>query len=374
MRAFDAVAFRKDLHAHPELGAETPRTAAKVAEALEAAGLAVTRGVGGHGVVASLGAGPAETALLLRADMDALPIQETTGLAHASTVPGRCHACGHDGHTAMLVAAGARLAADPPERRVHLMFQPDEESGQGAAAMIADGLLTRFPAAAAFALHGMPGLEHGHLATAPGAFCAFEENFEITLRGRGGHASMPERLADPLVAGAELVGALQSIVSRVSDPRDHAVVSVTNFETDGARNVVPSTVRVTGDCRGFEDRVAERIGAAMRRIAGGVAAAHGIAAEVALSRSFAPLSNDAGAVAAAMRAASVAGSPASDDAPRCGFSEDFAAVLAHVPGALLLLGQGDEGRHGRPLHDPGYEFDDALIAKGTAFWEALARR
>ena len=372
---FDAVAFRRHLHSHPEVGADTPRTAAAVAGVLEAAGLEVARGVGGHGVVASLGAGPPEDAVLLRADMDALPIAEETGLPHASTVPGRHHGCGHDGHATMLVAAGLALAADPPPRRVHLMFQPDEETGAGAAAMLADGLLERFPVAAAFGLHNAPHLPLGHVGIAPGPFFAFEENFEIVLRGRGGHAAMPERLADPLVAGAALVGALQTIVSRAVPPARYAVVSVTGFETDGARNVVPSTVRLTGDFRGYDDGTAALVEARMRALAEGIAAAHGVAAGIAVSRSFEPLRNDPAMTGALVRAAEAAGLVVDAAHPRIGGSEDFAAVLARVPGAMAMIGQdpGDAPRHALPLHNPGYDFADALLPLGAALWQALAR-
>ena len=370
---FDATAFRRDLHKHPELAGDVPRTAAKVADVLEQAGLRVTRGVGGHGVVASVGSGPAETALLFRADMDALPIQEQNTFAHASEQSGRHHGCGHDGHTTMLIAAGLRLAANPPDRQVHLMFQPDEENGNGATAMLNDGLLERFPAAQAFALHVMPGLAHGTIATAAGPFCAFEENFEIALKGQGGHASMPDRLADPLVAGAALVGALQTIVSRHCDPRAHAVVSVTNFETDGARNVVPSTVHITGDFRGYSDAIATCIRDAMHTITKGIAAAHGVNSTLSVSRSFSPLTNASVPVQNACSAAQATNIPIQSNHPSCGFSEDFAAILDRVPGAFLLIGQGDEGAHGRPLHDPGFDFDDALLPLGAAFWDALAR-
>jgi hippurate hydrolase len=371
MLDFDAVSFRRDLHAHPELGADVSRTSARVAEALEAGGLEVTREVGGHGVVASVGSGPKETAILLRADMDALPIVEKTDAAHASTIEGRHHGCGHDGHTTMLVLAGIEMAKSPPNRRVHLMFQPDEENGTGARAMIDDGLLDRFPASFAFGLHVMPGLEHGKVASAPGPFCSFEENFEILLRGRGGHASMPNKLCDPLVAGAALVGDLQTIVARNCDPREHAVVSVTNFETDGARNVVPSTVRISGDFRGFKDATAEVVATAMCRISEGVASAYSVSAEVSISRSFAPLTNSEEAVEFAVSAGRRAGLNFSTSYPKCGFSEDFAAVLEQVPGAFFLIGQGAVGNHGRPLHDPCFEFDDSLLMTGAEFWRAL---
>ena len=369
---FDAAAFRRDLHAHPEVGSDTPRTARAVAEVLGATGLDVVRGVGGHGVVASLGVGPPETAVMLRADMDALPITGTTGQPHASTVPGRHHGCGHDGHTAMLVAAGLTIAADPPECRVHLVFQPDEETGAGAPAMIADSLLDRFPAARAHGLHNAPDMPLGHLGTAPGPFFAFEENVEITVTGRGGHAARPHLLADPLVGAAAMVGALQTVVSRAVPPDRYAVFSLTGFETDGARNVVPSRVVLTGDFRGYDDATAALIARRIREIAAHGAAMHGLTAEVSVARSFEPLVNDAASVAAMAEAGRAAGLDVDDASPRLGVSEDFAWILARIPGAMAMLGQAGEGRHALPLHNPGYEFNDALIPHGVALWRRLA--
>ena len=373
MSAVDLTAFRRDLHRHPETGFDLPRTAALIADTLEAAGLQVARGVGGSGVVATLARGPDDTALAFRADMDALPITEVTNLPHASTHPGRFHGCGHDGHSAMLVGAALALARDPDlTRTIHFIFQPDEENGRGAQAMLDDGLFDRFPASAIFGLHNLPGMPLGHFATRPGPFCAFEDNFEIRLSGRGGHSSMPEAGRDPLVLGAALVMELQTIVARNIAPGDHAVVSVTEFLTDGARNVLPSTVTLRGDCRGFRAEVSGTIRTRMTAIAEGLAAAHDAGVEVEYTTSFPPLVNDAAAVARAAGAASRAGDvDAGHD--RVGFSEDFAAFLAHRPGAFILIGNGTEGAHAMPLHHPGYDFNDAALAHGVAFWTELAK-
>jgi len=256
MTVFDPVAFRRDLHRHPETGPAVTRTADRIASVLESAGLAVTRGVGGAGVVATLDRGPADSAIGLRADMDALPIHEATNLPYASATPGRFHGCGHDGHSTMLLTAALQLAQDTDvQRRVHFIFQPDEENGTGANAMIADGLFDRFPMTAIYGLHNLPGLPVGQFVTQPGPFMAFEDNFKIRIEGKGGHASQPEAGVDPIVVGAAIVLQLQTIVARSISGRDHAVVSVTEFQTDGARNVLASTVTLSGDCRGFTPEI-----------------------------------------------------------------------------------------------------------------------
>ena len=260
----DLIAFRRDLHANPEAGTEVPRTAAKVADILQTAGLEVTRGVGGHGVVATLRRGSDNDAIGFRADMDALPITENTGLSYQSQNPGVFHGCGHDGHTTMLLGAALALAEDSTlERTVHFIFQPDEENGTGARAMVDDGLFDRFPMRAVYGLHNWPGAAVGQFLTGPGPFFAFEDNFEIRITGRGGHASMPEIGVDPLVTGAAMVMELQTIVSRSVAGRDHAVVSVTEFVTDGARNILPSHVTLRGDCRGYAAEVSDTIQARM---------------------------------------------------------------------------------------------------------------
>ncbi|MFV1590961.1 amidohydrolase [Phaeobacter sp. JH20_36] len=373
MPDLDLVAFRRDLHMHPETGFDLNRTSDAIAKVLETAGLQVTRGIGGTGVVATLRRGGDTTGVALRADMDALPIEEATNLSYRSRTPGRFHGCGHDGHSTMLLGAALRLAADPTfDRTVHFLFQPDEENGTGAAAMIADGLFDRFDISRIYGLHNMPGLPIGQFATQAGPFCAFEDNFEIRITGRGGHASMPEKAIDPIVTGAAIVTQLQTITSRSVSALDHCVVSVTDFETDGARNILASNVVISGDCRGFEADVSARIEERMRAIANGISMAHGAVCEVDYSTSFQPLVNEPEATARAVAAAGRVGSvdPAYG---RVGFSEDFAAFLQHRPGAFVLMGNGTEGPHAMPLHNPGYDFNDDAIDGGVSYWCDLAR-
>ncbi|MYI02842.1 MAG: amidohydrolase, partial [Gammaproteobacteria bacterium] len=236
----DLTAFRRDLHKHPETGFELARTAGLIADKLEQAGLEVRRGIGGAGIVASLRRGTDESAIGLRADMDALPITEKNGFPHCSVHAGKFHGCGHDGHSTMLVGAALELARDDSlARTVHFIFQPDEENGTGAAAMIADGLFERFPMREIYGLHNLPGMTAGNFAVKAGPFCAFEDNFEITITGRGGHSSMPEKCIDPIVVAGSVIMQLQSIVSRNVSAADRAVVSVTGIQTDGARNIIP---------------------------------------------------------------------------------------------------------------------------------------
>lgn len=369
----DLVAFRRDLHRHPETGFAVTRTAARIAAILSQAGLRVTEGVGGSGLVATLARGPDETAIALRADMDALPIDEGTNLPYGSVHGGRFHGCGHDGHSAMLVGAALALARDPDlARTVHFLFQPDEETGRGAEAMIADGLFDRFPISAIYGLHNMPGLPVGHFAIREGPFCAFEDNFEIRVAGRGGHSAMPEAGIDPLVLASTIVLQLQTIVARNLPPADHAVVSVTEFVTDGARNILPSKVTLRGDCRGFRAEVSEVIARRMAEIVRGLGAAHGAETALDHATSFQPLVNEPAATARAARAAGAVGTVDTAHG-RVGFSEDFAAFLRHRPGAFILMGNGTEGANAMPLHNPGYDFNDAALAPGIAYWVELAR-
>ncbi|MCP4822805.1 MAG: amidohydrolase [Shimia sp.] len=370
----DLTSFRRDLHSHPETGFDLERTPRLIADVLANAGLEVVRGVGQCGVVATLRRGPDETAIGLRADMDALPIQEVNGFSYRSKQDGLFHGCGHDGHSTMLLGAALKLAGDPTlERTVRFIFQPDEENGNGAAAMIADGLFERFPMAAIYGLHNMPGMALGQFATQAGPFCAFEDNFEIRIEGQGGHASMPEKGVDPIVAGAAAVMQLQSIISRNVASSEHAVVSVTEFLTDGARNILPSNVTLRGDCRGFSQEVSQIIERRMRAIVDGVCTAQGAQGQVSYSTSFRPLVNDAQATEVIAEAARSVGEI---DATYglVGFSEDFAEFLAHRPGAFILMGNGLEGNNALPLHNPSYDFNDDAIAKGVAFWTRLAHQ
>ena len=369
----DLVAFRKDLHRHPECGFALGRTAARIGDVLQAAGLDVRQGIGGTGIVASLRRGRADAAIGLRADMDALPIVEANGFAHRSTFDGAFHGCGHDGHATMLLGAALRIAADPGVTRdVHFIFQPDEENGMGAKAMIADGLFDRFPMAEIYGLHNLPGLEVGRFAIQSGPFCAFEDNFEIKITGKGGHASMPEAGVDAIVVASAIVTQLQSIVSRSVSAKSHAVVSVTEFISDGARNILASNAVLRGDCRGFTPGVSNRLRDRMEQIVAGTCAAHGAQGKLEYSTSFQPLVNDDVATARAIAAAGQVGQ-VDGDYGRVGFSEDFAAYLDHCPGAFILAGNGITDSHAMPLHNPHYDFNDAMIDTGIAYWVALAQ-
>lgn len=371
----DLSAVRRALHRRPETRFDVTDTAALVAERLEAIGLQVHTGVGGSGVVGTLRRGTSDRAIGLRAELDALPITERGDAPYASEIAGAHHGCGHDGHITMLLGAAQALArTEDLDGTVRFIFQPAEETGLGAQAMIDDGLFDRFPMDAVFGLHNLPGLPVGHLATRAGIVTAFEDVFSIVVDGSGGHASAPERTLDPLVAGAEVVLALQTIVSRAVAPADHAVVSVTEFVTDGARNVIPGQVTIRGDSRGFGDGVSTTIRTRMQQIAAGVAAAHGVSAEVRYQREFAPVVNTPAETDAAARAAArTEGMTVDAAADRMGFSEDFAQYLQHRPGCFVVLGNGTQGAHGRSLHHPSYDFNDAAIPFGVDYWCALVR-
>lgn len=365
--------LRHALHRAPETGFEVSATAAALAERLRAAGLAVTTDVGGSGVVATLQRGHGNAAIGLRADMDALPIMECNDCAHRSTVEGKFHGCGHDGHATMLLGAAQALAADGGfDGTVHFVFQPDEENGRGAQAMIDDGLFARFPMDAVFGLHNLPGLPVGTFATRIGAFTAFEEIFTIEVEGRGGHASSPQDAIDPLIIGSEIVLALQTIVSRALSPGDFGVVSATEFITDGARNILPGNVTIRGDTRGYDDAVSTTIEQRMRALVEGIAAAHGARARLRYDREFEPTINTATEARQAANAArGIPGTTVDDAHAPMGFSEDFARFLRHRPGCFMLLGNGTEGRYGAPLHNPGYDFNDAALPWGIEYWTRL---
>lgn len=371
----DMRAWRHHLHAHPEFGFEETRTAAFVAGLLRGFGMdEVVEGVGGTGIVATLRRGTRHRAIALRADMDALRIAETGMHAHGSTVPGTMHACGHDGHTAMLLGAARLLAEEGGfDGTVRFIFQPAEEWGRGALAMLGDGLLERFPFEEIYGLHNMPGQSVGSFSTRPGAIMSAEDVFAIVLTGVGGHASRPQAGSEVMVAGAALVTALQTIVSRRLDPAETAVVSVTGFVTDGARNVLPGTATISGDVRSFDPVVSAAVETHMQRIAQGVATAHGVRAEIRYTREFVPLVNDPACTAEALAAATALLGPervSIADRPITA-SEDFARFLDHVPGCFAFLGNGEASP---PLHNPGYDFADAILLDGARFHAGIARR
>jgi len=364
------TALRHDLHAHPELGMAEHRTAALVTSQLEAWGIEVHRGIGGTGVVGVLRAGSGNRAIGLRADMDALPIQEATGLPFGSTVPGVMHACGHDGHTTMLLGAAKYLAETRNfSGTVHLIFQPGEEGCGGALAMLADKLFERFPCDAIYGMHNRTGMAVGEYAVGQGAMMAGGAFFDITVGGKGAHGARPEDGIDPVLTACHIGAALQSIVSRNLSPRDPAVVSVTKVVGGDAYNVIPQSATLSGTARFFTREVGTAIEGAMRRLAEGVAAGFGATAALDWRLIFAPLVNTAEAVALVEQvAAELVGRDrlATDKPPVMG-SEDFAFMLEQVPGAYLNVGNGP----GFSPHHPSYAFNDDAIPYGAGMYAGI---
>ena len=371
----EMTAWRRDLHAHPEFGFEEKRTAAFVAARLREFGLDdVTEGVGGTGVVGTLKRGSGNRAIALRADMDALRISEQSTASYRSGNPGVMHACGHDGHTAMLLGAAKLLASEGGfDGTVRFIFQPAEEWGRGALAMLDDGLMQRFPFDEIFGLHNMPGLPVGNFETRAGPVMSAEDNFEIVLRGLGGHAARPHSGNETLVAACALVTNLQTIVSRRLSPADIAVVSVTELITDGTRNALPGLARILGDARSFRPEVSAEIERQMHIIAEGTAAAYNVTAEVNYTREFVPLRNDAELVDAAFAAAKNVFEPGNIAVARepMTASEDFARFLDHVPGCFVFLGNGEASA---PLHNSSYDFNDDGLLFGANFHVAVVRQ
>lgn len=367
------VHFRRDLHANPELGFNEQRTSDRIASLLGQAGIEVHRGIGGTGLVGVLKAGSSGRSIGLRADMDALPIQEQTGAAHASCTPGVFHGCGHDGHVTMLLGAAQHLART---RRfdgvVNLIFQPAEEGLAGARKMVEDGLFERFPCDRVFALHNWPDLPAGTIATRPGPIMAAADRFEITIEGRGGHAALPHNTPDAILAASTLVAELNTIVSRRIPPTASAVVSVTRIAGGHSHNVLPAKVTVIGTVRTFDAAVQDRIEQSIRQIAAGVAQLGGSSADVRYDRYYPATINDPSAAAEALQiAATVANA---EVAPEPAFtSEDFAFMLQACKGAYLWLGQASGGEP-VPLHNPKYDFNDDVLGTGVRLHVALAER
>ena len=373
--AKEMTEWRRDLHAHPEFGFEEKRTAAFVADKLRALGLdEVVEGVGGTGVVATLHRGSGNRVIALRAEMDALRINEQGERPHRSRHPGLMHACGHDGHTAMLLGAAKLLATEGGfHGAVRFIFQPAEEWGKGALAMLADGLMARFPFDEIYGLHNWPGLPIGSFETRVGPLLAAEDNFEVTLRGIGGHAARPHEGREVLVAACALVVSLQTIVARRLSPTDIAVVSATELTADGARNILPGVARISGDARSFRPEVSAEIEAQIRRIATGTAALYDCSAEVAYTREFTPLVNDSAATRAALAAAATVFDTAAirGDREPLTVSEDFARFLDHARGCFAFIGNGENSA---PLHNPNYDFNDEALRDGARFYAAIARQ
>jgi amidohydrolase len=369
--------WRHDFHAHPELGFDETRTSKKVADLLTEFGLDVHTGIGKTGVVGILNKGSSMRSIGLRADMDALPINELNTFKHASSHENIMHACGHDGHTTMLLGAAKTLADSGNfDGQAVFIFQPAEEHGKGGPAMIADGLFEKFPVDEVYGMHNMPRTELGTFATRTGAMMASEALFEIVITARGGHAAMPHHGVDAIVVGAEIVGALQTIVSRKLDPGLNGVVSVTDFVTDGQRNVLPGHATLSGDARALTPGVNAQIEAKMRQIVEGICLAHDITAEVKYDTVFEVTINAPAPTEKAAQAATALAGPGNVDtdcAPKLG-SEDFAHMAIGRPGCFVFLGNGTEGAHARPLHSADYDFNDEVLTLGSSYWVELVEQ
>ena len=378
IRQFHAelTAWRRDFHAHPELGFEEQRTSGLVAQRLADFGCEVHRGLGKTGVVGTLRIGNGARAIGLRADMDALPMQEANGFAHRSRHDGRMHGCGHDGHTTMLLGAARYLAETRNfDGTVHFIFQPAEEGLGGADAMIRDGLFKQFPCDTIFAMHNRPGLPIGEYAIRPGPMMAGGAFFDITIRGKGAHGARPESSVDPVLTACHIATALQSVVARNVAPMDTAVLSVTQINGGSAYNVIPPDAVLRGTARAFRPETMRLIEANMRRIAEGIAAGFGATAEVDFRFLFQPVVNDEAETGfIADTAASLVGDGKVErNRSAVMGSEDFAAMLQIVPGAYIHVGNG-VGEGGCEVHNPAYDFNDAALPYGAGLLAGLVER
>ena len=368
----EMTAWRRDIHAHPEIAFEEERTADMVAKKLASFGIQVHRGLAKTGVVGTLTTGDGPS-IGLRADMDALPMQEKNGFAHCSKHPGKMHACGHDGHTAMLLGAAKYLAETKNfSGTVHFIFQPAEEGEGGGRVMVEEGLFDKFPCDAVYGMHNQPMLDVGKFAMRAGPVMAAFDTFEIRVLGKGSHAAAPERGIDPLVVGAEIIMALQTIVSRSLPAMDSAVVSVTQFHGGDAWNVIPDDAVIRGTTRCFENKVRDLFEPSIRRIVEGIAAAHGATVEMNYLRRYPPTVNHVQETAfAAEVAQSLVGTEnvLLNPSPLMG-GEDFAFMLQARPGCYLWIGNGP-GEGGCMLHNPHYDFNDEVLPIGASYWAKL---
>jgi amidohydrolase len=371
--------WRRDFHAHPELGYQEHRTAALIAERLARFGISVTTGIAGTGVVGTLRAGTSSRAIAIRADMDALPMEEANAFAYRSGTPGRMHACGHDGHTTMLLAAARTLAATRKfDGVVHFIFQPAEEGGAGALRMIEDGLFDRFPCDAIFGAHNDPNLDVGQISASSGTVNAAADMLSVRISGRGGHAARPHQAIDPVLAGAQIVLALQSIASRRVDPLESAVVSICEFHAGTAHNVIPMEARLEGTVRTLVPAVQALTAAELPLLIERTAAAFGAVAETIYARGYPPVVNDAETAARAARAATgvVGEAGVHRTLPPSMGAEDFSYYALERPACFLRIGQRNaEAQRGHmPLHHPAYDFNDDILPIGAALWTAIVEQ
>ena len=373
----EMIAWRHDFHAHPELNFDLNITSAKVAEILKSLGLDVYEGIGKKGIVAVLKNGDSSKSIGIRADMDALPVNEENNCTYKSTHEGKMHACGHDGHTAMALGAAKYLAETKNfDGTVYFIFQPDEEKTQGAQAMIDDGLFEKFSIDEVYAFHNLPGMELGHFATRAGTITASESLFKIELMGQGGHSALPHMGIDTITVGTQIITALQSIVSRKLNPAMNGVVSVTKFESDGNENILPGYSLISGDARALSPEANQIIERSMRNIVEGTARAHGIDCKFEyITRTNMTINTKEQAAIASKVAEDLFGEKRVDGNcdPKL-FSEDFAQMLTVKPGCYVLIGNGVDGPHGQSLHSSTYDFNDKLLVIGSTFWSKLVEK
>ncbi len=369
------IGLRRDIHQHPELAYEEHRTSALVADKLRQWGYSVTTGLGGTGVVGQMVRGSGKTRIGLRADMDALPIQENNGLAWSSCKPGLMHACGHDGHTAMLLAAAQMLALQTTwSGTLNLIFQPAEEGGGGALRMMQDGLFEQFPCDSIYAMHNMPGFPQGQLVFRSGPTMASSDYMSVSLQGQGGHGAMPHRANDPVVAAASLIMALQTVVSRNVDPLQPAVVTVGSIQAGKANNVIPDTAQLEISVRALDPQVRIHMRQRLHDLVQLQAQSYGVKADIDWRDGYAVLVNNAQCTAQALEVARKHFAPEQivDNGPMLTGSEDFAFMLERVPGCYLFIGNGAGQEPGACMvHNPAYDFNDHNIAIGAQYWVAL---
>ena len=369
--------WRQDLHAHPELGFNEHRTSDVVAGKLASWGIEVTRGIATTGLVGTLRRGSSGRAIGIRADMDALPMEEANEFGHRSLNPGAMHACGHDGHTVMLLGAAKYLAESGNfDGTVHFIFQPAEEGGGGGRVMVEEGLFQRFPCDMVFGAHNDTALPVGVMTAVEGSVTAASDRFTIRIKGQGGHAARPHRSIDPVVVGSHIVLALQSIVARRTDPLDSAVLSITQFHAGSAGNVIPEEAMLNGTVRTLLPHVQDEIERLMTQVVEATAAAHGATAVVEYGRGYPPVIN---AAEPTERAAMAAGKLLGADhvirqkPPGMG-GEDFSYMALAVPGCFVRIGQGDAAHGQVPVHNPKYDFNDAILPIGASFWSMLVEQ
>ncbi len=375
--ADELTEWRRDLHAHPEIGLLETRTSDVVAKKLESWGIEVTRGLATTGLVGTLRNGTSTRAVGIRADMDALPIAEGNTFAHASVNPGVMHACGHDGHTTMLLGAAKYLAETRNfDGTVHFIFQPAEENAGGGKIMVDEGLFERFPCDLVFGAHNDSTLPVGTMTAVAGGVCAAADTFTIHIDGRGGHAARPHTTVDPVIVGAHIVLALQTVVSRRTDPLDSAVLSICQFHAGEVSNVIPQVAMLNGTVRTLKPEVQDEIERIMHATVALTAQAHGATARLVYERGYPPVVNDADATERAAAAGTKLlgeGKVIRQKLPGMG-GEDFSYMAQKVPGCFVRIGQANGAKGSNPVHHPLYDFNDEILPIGASLWASLVEQ